>query len=165
MYCQKCGREIKQDQKFCSNCGEAILINQVPEKKSALTGKEMVIAAGICLFLVVFAVIKLMGKSDEERITGTWVLVEEMYGGREENDKIGAQLILEKEGMVYDDKDVLRTQFSADTIVSWNIVDPDKNILILINNWGEQFMAEYTFEGEGLKILDGQDTYTIWKKQ
>lgn len=98
MFCHKCGHEIKQNQKFCSNWGEAVLVNQVPEKKSALTGKTMIIAVGICLFLAAFAVIKLMGKSDEERITGTWVLTEKMYGEREENDKIGAQLILEKDG-------------------------------------------------------------------
>lgn len=165
MYCHKCGCEIKQKQKFCSNCGEAVLQPAVPEQKSTFTGKTMVIAGGVCLLLIVFAAIKLVGKSDEERITGTWMLIEEKYDGRQVDDNIGGQLIFEEEGLIYDEEDVLRAQFSADTIVSWNIVDADKNTLILTNNWGEQFMAEYKFEGGKLEIFDDQKTYSIWQKQ
>lgn len=117
------------------------------------------------LFVLLVAAVKLREKSDEERIVGTWILVEEMYGyGRLQTDKIGAQLVFGDDGLLYDEEDVLRAQFNADTIISWNKVE-DNNVLIFTNNWGERFAAEYEFNGKRLKIIAYKDVYTVWERQ
>lgn len=165
MYCGKCGCEVKQGQNFCPNCGGALGEQQVHGKKTSFSKSMIFLTIAASLFILIVAAVKLMGKSDEERIVGTWILVEEMYGrGRLQTDKIGAQLVFEGDGMLYDEKDVLRAQLDAGTLISWNKVE-DNNMLIFTNNWGEQFSAEYEFNGKKLKIIDSEDVYTVWERQ
>lgn len=163
MYCGKCGCEVKQGQKFCPNCGGALGEQQIHGEKTSFSKRMIFLAIVAGLFVLIVAAVKLIGKSDEERIVGTWILVEEMYD-RLQTNKIGAQLVFEGNGMLYDEEDVLRAQLNSGTLTSWNKVE-DNNILIFTNNWGEQFSAEYEFDGKRLNIIDSEDVYTVWERQ
>lgn len=165
MFCQKCGSEVKQGQRVCPKCGKIVRMGiQIPTIKLGAYKNIVPIAVIVVVVLILFASVKAIGKSDEERIAGTWVLVEEVYGKPREYD-IGTQIVFKEGGRFYDDEEFLRGHLDAgDTIVSWDILE-DNHILIFTNEDREQCSAKYELNGKILKIISSENVYCILKKQ
>lgn len=75
MYCLKCGNKMDEDARFCSKCGKPVTgrrISGLIEK--GLPSKNIrIIALAIVLLLVILGGVKLLTKSTEKSIVGTWV--------------------------------------------------------------------------------------------
>lgn len=163
MFCSKCGCELKNENSMnCPNCGATVGKGQVLVNNLFLKKNIMIIAVAAVILLIIFAATKLIGKSDEERIVGTWELVEEVYNGPR-TDKVGIQVIFREGGLIYDEEQFLRGHLDAGVIVSWDMLE-DNNILIFTNDWREQCSVKYELNGNKLKLIDG-NTYCVFKKQ
>lgn len=75
MYCLKCGNKLDEDAKFCSKCGKPVTEDQPSGliKKCLSSKKIIIIALLIALVLVIFGGVKLLTKSTEKSIVGTWI--------------------------------------------------------------------------------------------
>lgn len=75
MYCAKCGNKIGEDAKFCGKCGEPISDGQPSglDKKERQSKNIRIIALAVVIVLIVFGGIKLLTKSPENRLVGTWI--------------------------------------------------------------------------------------------
>lgn len=175
MFCKKCGHQLENENaSYCSNCGAPVkgtaassTESFVKEKMQTVSNldsrKKVFIALAIVAVIIIFATIKLSIKSDEERIVGTWIVIEEMYNGPQISN-YGNQVIFEKEGMVLDEEQFLRQLLSAGVVVSWHVLE-NNNMLVFTNDWGEQYSADYELKGNKLKIIKSENTYCVLKKQ
>lgn len=77
MYCQKCGNKIDEDAKVCAQCGAPVAKTMsflMDKKISPQHIKIIIIAVSI---IAVLGLVKLMVKSPEENLVGTWVCTED----------------------------------------------------------------------------------------
>ena len=88
MYCNKCGKELTDEAKFCQNCGSPVLSVNKAERKSKVdfqriigklkSKKGAIIGAVILCLIIVFIVIisttkTVEEKSVEEHLLGEWI--------------------------------------------------------------------------------------------
>ena len=65
MFCSKCGKEIKDEDKFCTYCGQKVEENTKKEKKPSSNRKKLMIIAIIVIAILIVTGIAIWIKSNE----------------------------------------------------------------------------------------------------
>ena len=65
MFCSKCGKEIKDEDKFCTYCGQKVEENTKKEKKPSSNRKKLMIIAIIVMIILIATGIAIWIKSNE----------------------------------------------------------------------------------------------------
>ena len=74
MFCEKCGKEIKEGNNYCTNCGTKINTEPVKEEKNSIKIKFNYLIIGIIIvvigFIGIFGILMLKKQNDEQVING-----------------------------------------------------------------------------------------------
>lgn len=172
MKCNKCGKEILDDDKICTNCGKRV---HRQKKKSFIKGKLTYCLVAIVVFIivisiVVFAIIKNNGKQNTDKENGSQTLEENKY-----KVEIGiAYNYIEDDYFAIlnfnTDKDfIIRSGFNnSDETMEIGTYTIDNNIIKLIvnynsnNDYGKDDNPNYVDTPYNLEmtILDDGNIYT-----
>lgn len=165
MQCWKCGNEIKADVRFCPNCGEKIGDSETVSmgERGKFTWKKAVVIA-VCLLVIAF-IVKMVSKSDSERLVGTWVLVSRVSMGEERIIDEEKEVIFGEGDAIYDEDRALKGILDSYEVISWKIIRD--GTLMFTDEWLYQYTVDYELSGNTLRLIDTDkdDCYSIWKKR
>lgn len=191
MYCPKCGnKEEGKNVKFCSKCGESLVIkgsaksagdaaakfdvndttpekakrvSEIRMKRKVFTPKSLAL---IATFVLVFGLGVFIGvrMSTSEAASSTNSLV-----GTWVKDGSSHSFTLEEDGTVYDRTCLLDITETDGEIVSWSV--SSENELVIIDSWRDRYYFDYSISGNTLTLTYeyinfgsgtvGESTYTF----
>ena len=141
MYCTKCGKEIKQEHRFCPDCGTAVSQEKDDSNSSQriiwTTKAPKMAAVLIVTLVIIFGAINLIGGGGKNAIVGTWICTSD-----------DEWLInFEKDGFFYDSDNYFLSGYYGygdGYVGTWKILEDNKLYLV-----GEDSSCRLDFELRG----------------
>lgn len=138
MFCTKCGREVKDDMRFCDKCGAAIIIYDIDQTcysspldsdsgnvtKSCIKDRNRAVICGAIiatLITVVICIVIFIRKHTSDRSLSSVVEMEETEDATIESGDVDKDTISEKIIIQQDDSDDERSDENISNEIGWDL--------------------------------------------